>query len=475
MNRKQFILTQVKSDFPHFKRQKSIGDYNLHTGKDLEYEFVKTQKREFHLLGSVYDWNRPKYSNKQNLENISKNKNISETLEYCNKYCGAFILIIKFDKSIYIFNDACGQKEVYYDDKFICFASQPKLIGLSIKLEEHTDDEAIKFYKSKIFNQKCIYVGNTTHKKNVFHLLPNHFLSISKNKVERFFPSEYKKEESLESIVEKSSDMLKGYIKAISQRDKIKMAVTGGYDSRVLFLASLDIKCNYYVSKHHNMEDSHYDIVIPKKLTKLFEKDFSVEIDSKEILSKKDTDYINDIDFPRFLQKEPNATNFTFLNGNISEIARNYYGYLKNATAEDLCYLAGYSKLNFAVKQYSSWLKDKKIFSKNGYHYLDMFYWEEKMGNWAAKAKTESQALGKDIITPFNSRSLLNVLLGSKRTYRDSHFNRLYDLMIAKLSDNNKDVIKTPINPSKKQYIIKLMKVFKIYNLYRYIIIKGKL
>ncbi len=475
MNRKQFILAKSAGPFSGFTPAHVIGEYVLHTGQELECESIQAEGKEFYMVGSLYDWENPTGSNRANLEKIFQSKNIDEVLENSNQYGGEFILIIKFGEDIYIFNDATAQKEVYYDDTFSCFASQPKLIGLSVELQEHSDGDAIGFYHSKTFQQKCLFVGDSTHQKNVRHLLPNHLLQVKSRCSKRFFPTRSSGSELLEVIAKQSAKMLKGYIAAIAHRSKIKMAVTGGYDSRVLFLASLEVPCEYYVTKHPNMNDSHYDIVIPTYLTKLFHKNFSVETDSREASSRLDANYINDIDFPRFLGKGSVENGYTFINGNISEIARNYYGYYPSATAEDLSFLAGYSNLKWAITQYASWLKNKPQLDACGYHYLDFFYWEEKMGNWAAKSKTELYALGKDVTSPFNSRALLGLLLKSDRKERDSHFNRLYDLIISELANNKKEVIDLPINPDRKQAILRFMKRLGIYHLYRYLGLKFRM
>jgi len=94
------------------------------------------------------------------------------------------------------------------------------------------------------------------------------------------------------------------------------------------------------------------------------------------------------------------------------------------------------------------------------------------MGNWQAKSKTEAHALDRNVLSPFNSRKLLKLLLSTKRKDRVSHFNRLYDLMIYELSGKDNEIMKIPINPSRKKTIIGLMKYFKIYNLSKYIKVK---
>lgn len=464
----------MKSDTPplsSLNRVHHIGDYFLYPGKDLEYCFIENENSAFYLLGSMYDWEKPHFTNQQILEVISHSQTIEDVLRVSAYYCGEFILIVKISGKLYLLNDATAQKEVYYDSTFTCFGTQPKLLGLVTDLLDHDAEDAKTYYNSKIFQKKRLFIGNTTHKKNIFHLLPNHFLDITGKRVQRFFPGEKLKKQSIAVVAQKSARILKGYIDAISKRHKLKMAVTGGYDSRVLFLASLDVECEYYVSKHASMKGSHHDIYIPQRLTRICNKNFKIEEDEKINASLTNVDYSNDIDFPRFLNIKHNP-DFTYIVGSISEIARNYFGYHKNATAADLCYLSGNSTSKFAIREYTKWLKNKKIFKQYGYHYLDMFYWEEKMGNWAAKAKTENYALGRDTISPFNSRALLSLLLRTNRKHRDSHFNKLYDLIISELSNGNEEILRLPVNPCRKQNTIRFMKTCGVYNSYRNIGLK---
>ena len=106
-----------------------------------------------------------------------------------------------------------------------------------------------------------MFVGNTTHKKNIFSSFTKSIIVCQ---------TEFGKKGSfllkkliinpIENSAKNCALILKGFIEAISKRNKIKMAVTAGYDSRVLFLASLGVKCKYYVSRHTNMNDKHHDI-----------------------------------------------------------------------------------------------------------------------------------------------------------------------------------------------------------------------
>lgn len=475
MFRKQFLLTNeidIKLDWQKVR----VGSMNLFYHSDLELTHTKSEKKEIVLLGSLYDWENPRFSNHQIAKELLNADTIEALLISVSKYCGQFVLIFRIEDELIMFNDACAQSELYYTTDFTCFGTQPKLMSKVSTLTPHHDKKAKEFYNSELFKKKCLFVGNSTHKGNLRHLLPNYYIDIAKAKVCRFFPKVQKKEFPVNEVTERAVTMLKGYLKAISNRHEIVLGVTAGYDSRVLFLASLEEKCKYFVFKYQGMSETHYDITIPQKLAELFEKDFEV------IEYKKDTDdqtrkeFIGSVDFPLFWktskEKDPNRV---FVNGNVSEVARNYYGYHKNLTAKDLVFLNGYQKEVFPYLIYDEWLKtNRKSFEELGYNYLDMFYWEEKMGNWLAKAITESNAMGRSVVSPFNSRDLLNLLLSTKRKLRDSHFNKLYDAIFFKLSQDKTELKKIPFNPTFKQQIIKILKYMRVYNFYRYVGIKTR-
>jgi len=467
MYKKQFLLTR-KKNFKFNWKKKEVGAYNLYYHPDLEYTFAQGNHVELSLVGSMYDYENAGLLNKHIVEKLVFSNTLEELFLKISKYSGEYILIYKQNDEIIIFNDACAQSEIYYDESFSCFATQPKLIAEVIETIPHDDLDANEFYTSNIFKRKCFFPGDSTHIKNIKHLRSNHYININKRVVHRFYPVKPISELSLDEVAKRASIMIKGYIEAISLRHKIAIPVTGGYDSRVLFLASLKTKAKYFVSKHPDMTNNHYDITIPRKLTSFYSKKFYIISDNVKVKNDFGKEYINSIDFPRYINIGDIFKGYVIINGNISEIARNYFGYYKNISPEDLSFLMGFSTHKYPSKQYDAYLKTNKIFFENfGYNFLDMFYWEEKMGNWGAKGKTEAKAFGKIVISPFNSRDLLTLLLSVKREYRDSHYNQLYDRIIYYLSSNNINVLKLPVNPCTKQRIIRIMKKFNIYNLYR--------
>jgi hypothetical protein len=131
--------------------------------------------------------------------------------------------------------------------------------------------------------------------------------------------------------------------------------------------------------------------------------------------------------------------------------------------------MMGYGNLKYAQKYYSQWLfKNDIIFKDGGLCNLDMLYWEERIGSWAAKGKTERN-LTVDYFSIFNSRKLIELMLSTKRNHRDTHFCTLFEQIVEHIYP---EALNYPINPSRKIKNIKLMKKLHLYNLYREIFIR---
>jgi hypothetical protein len=471
--KKQFILSKTRVDLPTWK-EAQIKDYTLQVHPDLPYTSVQNGNTEIHLLGDLYDWVIPFQTNLQILNSLKESDSIFEYIEQLENISGQFVLIFKIGENLFIHTDACAQCEVYYDTTFSTFASQPKLLSRAIELIPHEDQNLNNFFNSTEFLSKKVYFGNITHARNVKHLQPNHHIDITNHKVVRHFPMVPIKPVPLDESAGRATVMILGYLKAIAHRYRMAMAVTAGYDSRVLFLSSIDLPCQYFVYKHSYMNDDHFDITVPQTLTNIYDKKFDIIPDLPKSETTYGDDYEQSIDFPRFPPLPSKGyQEHIYVNGNISEVGRNYFGYHKNINAKDLAYLNGYKKNKFVIAEYEEWIKNNKaIFDTFGYNLLDMFYWEEKMGNWAAKAKTEGNALGLNQVSPFNSMGLLNIMLSSRRELRDSHHNILYNRIIELIDPNS---LKIPINPNRKQNIIRLMKKLKVYNIYRFIGVKLQL
>ncbi|MCF1420977.1 hypothetical protein [Mangrovimonas futianensis] len=373
MTHKQFTFRTTKPEQKQHCSIVSIHNYYLQFSNDLNYTFSEYKGTSIHLLGNIFDYIRTEASNQELLDTLAKQKSKEDFFKMLNTFYGEYILIYTTKESLIVLNDCCAQKEVYYSEDYSDLASELHFISSTW---EHPKNHV--YYNSKLYDPKKLFIGTTTPDPSINHLSPNHYLDLLNKKTVRFFPFSKITPQSIDDVAKKAALMLKGYIKAIANRHPIILPVTGGFDSRLLFLASLPTECDYFVFQHDNMNESHYDIQIAKKLTHLFNKKLHViEDGATDIASNKNNSFKTD--YQEFIPGK------VIINGNISEVARNFFNYIKPVSGIKLAVLNGFSTNNFVTVQYDQWLtKNQRLFETFGYNMLDMFYWEEKMSNWAA-------------------------------------------------------------------------------------------
>jgi len=474
MFKKQFLFTDKPVQLIDNFIEVSIGKYHLQYNEILNYTIVTNITTEIHLLGDVFSYKSPELSNHSILKHLLLTENIDEFLINLSEHYGQYVIIYKNATHFILLNDACAQSEIYYTTDYTAFGSQVKILERCIEVIPHSDINAKAYYKSNEFNKLRLFINNTTHVKNVKHLYANHYIDINNKVIERFYPKQTNHKIAIDDAVVKVTTMLKGYLKAISLRYKICLPVTAGYDSRVLFLASLGLECNYFVTRFKEMDENHNDLVISKKLVELYNKDFKIIEDN--VLEKENFDpsYEKSLDFPLFLSPDV-VEDRVIINGNISEIGRNGFYYIKWITSKNLNIANFFNIHPFITKEYSEWLKlNKKYFKSLKYHILDIFLWEQFMGIVHGKAKSQNKELGVTVMSPYNSRLLLDIMLGVDRNKRDRLDNELFNKIIAHLCDNNEAVIKLPINPSASKNKYLRIKKFKLHKLYSTLKIKLK-
>ncbi len=479
IHNKHFLLSKHQTESWKEALHMTIGTYQLYYHPNLHCTFHSDKNKSLILLGDLYDYTHPELTNKEIIKRLFQLDNIWKLLIGMNLYCGDYIVIFAHKQELYIFNDACAQKEIYYTTDYKHFGSQPKIFQHVITSENIKDKEAIRFFSSSWFKQRKYYVGYQTHRENIHHLLPNHYIDLYKKKVFRFFPLKTKAEMSIDETVSKVKAMLNGYLMAISKRYPIALPLTAGYDSRLLFAMSLNIECKYYIYKHWKITDIHKDVIIAKKLARTCRKEIQVIKYNNTFTKDLKELYENSFDFyhRRFalltFQGELNHfPNHVIINGNIGEVARNYYGNLTRISDKILAYFQNTYPYLYTRNLYRDWLKNSKdVIEANGYNIYDFFYWEEKMGNWGAKRKSEF-SFGMEIVSPFNSRELLMSMSACHHKYRDYHQHELYDRILESI---HPEFLNIPVNPGHKRKRIITLKKLGLYTSYKTIVIFSKI
>lgn len=458
--RRQFILgNRFINEFDGWQKLKVSKNLYLTVHSDLEMESCKKGSKSLTLLGYIIDPANPSYDNKEIITRIiNKSNSFNDIMSLVYPYSGRWVLIYNDGLETKILHDPCGTRQVYYtfkENNMWC-ASQPSLLSEVFNNQRSTNQDLLEYINSETFfkNERQFY-GDGTIYADIKQLLPNHYLDINSGQVNRYWV-DFEKENDLDYIVRLSAELLQGSLKAIINRYNVMMPVTSGWDSRLLLASSKDFKndIHYYVSNMNILSPKHRDIDIPLKLSKKLNFNFKVVNDlkplSKEIsmlIEKNVTlgrNYLpKSLTIQYHLENNQNKVN---IGGNASGIVKLVYGsnHPKDIDGEYLAKLMGLSSYPFIVRTLNDWVKEiEPEVLESGLNIPDLFYWEQRMGNWGAMYQAE-QDIAVEEFLPFNNRKLLMLLAKADEEYRSAPDYLLYEKII---SDFWPEVLSEPFNP----------------------------
>jgi hypothetical protein len=473
--RRQFILgpkqlkLKGKWDIVPIKQSKY-----LHVQQDLPVVSVSNANISLCLLGVAIDPFHPEKNEKEIIEGfLSNTLTFEKLIQLTHSIVGRWIIVYQNDEDTLIFNDPCALRQVHYVNGYNeqwC-ASQPELLKqVYDDLDLIDEADLIEFLRSEDYlNGESAWLGKTTIYTDCFRLLPNHVLSLSTLQQKRFYPHQNIPRKNVDEIVVASSEILKGTMAGLAFRGENSLALTAGWDSRLLLAASKDVrsKFRYYVNDMGVLSPEHEDIWVPVELSEILGLKFIV----KNIPARVPEWFINlnarNVTGARALPKnkmiygklrEPESG--LNVNGNGSEICRNFYKLtgeqtLKNISVELLGRKFGYKKLPPQIKlELEAWVAEIRSLNVDGFTLLDLLYWEHRMGIWGAQFPSE-QDIAMDEFSPFNCRLLLENLNSSDAEQRMPPTFPIYKKLIEHLWP---EVLKVPINPKAKFNLTKKIK-----------------
>lgn len=455
-----------------WKREKINGGIFLTIHPDLELEVLEKNGVQLTLLGFIIDPYNPNYTNKDILNNIlDSTDNFKGALDRLYNYSGRWIIIYHDSHETKMVHDPCGMRQIFYTikDGNIWCGSQPNIIVDELNNQKETNPELLDFVNSAYYeNEERFWVGDGSIFKGIKHLMPNHYLDLRCQKAERYWVDN-ELIQDIETTVNEAATILKGSLLALNKRYDTMLAVTAGWDSRVLLAATKEMTSDifHFVSTMNVLSHNHMDISIPNKLsTKL---NFTLNVidglsplknEFKTILQKNVT---NARIIPKTLTIQHHlefSSDKVNINGNGSEIVRSYFGH-EHPDEIDASYLAnlvGYPNLKYVMKSLDEWLSQAvDVSTKTGMTLTDLFYWEQRMGNWGGMYQAE-QDIAIEEFSPFNNRKLLMLLYKVDRTYRESPNYIIYEKLMKNMWS---EVLQEPINPMNFKSKLKKM-VFKV-------------
>ena len=439
--RRQFILgPRFVEELPGWKKIKHNSLF-LTVHPELENTQASSGGNSITLLGYILDPYEPQATNLDICNRLAKQidsgDDIFERIEHMG---GRFVIIFSSHNATKILNDPIGIRAIYYakdpSGRMWC-ASQWGSIAeqLGLELGKDTWNE---FLESRYFKKdpQYWYPGDISPFKAIYHLQPNHYLDLDNSEVVRYWPKSGLDFGPIDRCVEQSSEILRGLMKAANQRFRLALALSAGYDSRLLLAATKDLSKDviYFSQTYPGMNENSMDVRIPRELTAKLGLNHKIiqcpsEIENHELLEI----YKKNIPTARRSRtlgiycsyKSWGETDTVVMIGLGGELFRckygdrnKYSGKKSRVSAKTLARFTWMKGNTFAIHQYEKWLSTtEQIWKDYGINTLDLFHWEQRKANWGSMGITESD-IAHETFLPNNCRRHLAILLSTEEKYR---------------------------------------------------------
>lgn len=430
----QFFFGKSALPVAHWAVHPMPEEYTLSVHPELSVTRVEHNGFEVILLGFILDPDRPADADEDILKRLcASSASIESWIEATESMGGRWLVFLYRDGAGLVFNDAAGLRTAYYHvdaDGNPWLGTQPGLFQLQFGFE--FSEEAKHYMASPRFQEKVEtwWPGDSSPFAEVKHLQPNHLFDLKTRQVRRFWPVKPLKKHSLDEGVRIAADTLKGMIDAAYRRFPLAMAFSSGLDSRMIFSACKDFSEDVYVFSmmyRHLTPDSD-DIRVPREVTQAVNLQHHL-IDARLDMSpefadlyRRNTTGIKD-DWGKLVEGRyrnvPQGR--IILKGTISEIIRCRYWplgiYPYRVTLRDLVRLSLLDDDPLVVKSFKTWMQDALPTETLGYKLLDVFSWENEIGNWLALGHVVNDLSHQDF-APISNRRFINAMLGVSTKYR---------------------------------------------------------
>ncbi len=421
--RRQFLFaSQYIEGLQRWKKVRVSDKYFLTIHPDLDHVHLKKNNIEIISLGFILDPLNPKFSDEDIIRNLLNNtSDFNSVIKETYNYSGRWIIIYKDDNDIQFFHDAAGSRQIFYTfhESSVWCGSQPHTLANQLDISKSDDPDLLEFINSKEFeeDEHCM-VGDGTIFPEIFHLMPNHSLSINNQSITRYWPNIPIPKLTMDEATDQISKLFTGLYASANNRFDLMQPVTAGVDSRALLAASKKVSKDifYFIQKFDKLTRFSPDIRVPTKYLPSIGLDFNVmvcnEYDKhfdkylrKNVYmiqsEKKRVLYYN---FFKYSQRKVNVS------GNIGGIIRHtgYNHYDGNGNVSDLAMLFNADDKKYVIIAITRWLDTGiiQLIKKNNIYLKDLFYWEHRGANWIPMFQAELD-IAIDEWNPANCRNLI--------------------------------------------------------------------
>lgn len=462
--RRQFILTskeiQVDASWKKVKLNKIQRSCYIYSHPDLEHTVSSNDFAELHLMGYILDPHHPEYTNRNILDNLLRSNSFDALTAATDTLTGRFVLIHTDRENIKVLHDATGLRELFYYNNGHDFAcgSTTAILTKYLSIERDEDREINYFFNSPQFGKDNKWLGSRTIYKGLMKLLPNHYVDLLRNRTYRYWPREERRIVELDKATRIAADILTGTFDSILKRNPIQQTMTSGWDTRLMLAASRkhSKEIGYYFIRGFKADKGlagSMDYLITKKIADQYNLSIQYYIQESDFIDEEFQRifYANNLlSRPKllwvyyyvYMNKLENLMTVSGTEGNVffrlkSDIDRN---------AEHPVYFAKkyhYENFSYITNSLAEWIDELKEAKRMNHTVLDLFYWEQSLGNLGAMLSTE-QDIVRDELRPFNNRELVSTLgqVAPKFRYKDYPLNyvKTIELLWPEILNFNNDV-----------------------------------
>lgn len=444
--RRQFLLAREPVPELNGWDTRQIFKFYLYVHPDLKITEARSSTRTLILLGYLFDPASPQSSDRDILQNILAATNDFDGLTLALKpYTGRYVLFYQDRKCLCLIQDALALREVYFgqkENRVLC-GSQPNLLERFSrpKIQQSSDPKLLDFVHNHLprIRNGRLWPGDSTPFNGVKHLLPNHYLDLSRLESIRYWPNAQLKRVELDEAVRKCAAFLQGAMKAAAHRHPLMLAVTAGLDSRTLLAASKEISGSIYffINKEDRLDEQSADIRIPREMFKQIGLPFNVHKIPKDVPEEFKRTFLDNTFYAREMLL-PVIYNVYFRNNSeklnilgVGEVGRTkFYNEPKKLIPYYLAYMLKHRRSSYATRECELWLENAKPVARRfGLNIMTLFWWEVLIGNWGAVGNSESD-IAIEEFDPYNSHYLYEMFLSVDAKYRTFKDNILFKELI---------------------------------------------
>lgn len=464
MFRNQYFAASFQPDTGLDFRIHRFDDLFIYGSPDLPVSRARVGNREVVVLGYAIDPFAPEKDNHEIAAGLAGAIGTQDVMRQTQALSGRFVVFYRDDDTKIVFSDTLGHRQIHYyiNKERLFLTSSPKLFLNVMLFDLRISDEKRRITESQEFRRtENSWFGDDSIDDRLKKVTPNHCLDLESLQVHRK-AFDVPRQDTKEGIRDLCAQVLKGGLAGAVRRYKVMQAVTAGVDSRVLLAASKEVsdKIQYYIFKRPGMSAELPDITIPLKLAKKLDIDFQ-PLTTEPLKDEFIEIYKNEHILPRISSKTQNIQyhysnnlqqgNVLDVKGNGGEVLRFYYGrshgsFSQTIDPDVLMHLSGYPGNAYFGRRMEEWLSDAKGFARQyGIPILDLFYWEQRMGNWGAEHGLE-QDIAVEEFWPFNNAALL---LNGLMIHNSQRAWPKYAFFLELISDLWPEALSEPINPKK--------------------------